>query len=114
MNTSPPLELAYCLCTQAINTALSIGYLAWREKVQLPAALPENYAPLKPSMRALQNWGPYIALAIPAIISYCMEGWACEVLIFFAGVLVCMCVWVGGCKNGCKASVCAVHCARTK
>ncbi len=40
-----------------------------------------------PNAGALNNWGPYIALAVPAIISYCVEGWACEVLIFFAGAL---------------------------
>jgi hypothetical protein len=53
--------------------------------VELPTHQPEGYTPLRPSLNALKNWGPYIALAIPAIISYCMEGWACEVLIFFAG-----------------------------
>jgi len=72
---------------QALNAALSLGYLTWREKVVLPANQPQGYEPLKPSMGALQNWGPYLALAFPAIISYCMEGWACEVLIFFAGTL---------------------------
>ncbi|KAF5841993.1 MATE efflux family protein [Dunaliella salina] len=72
---------------QALNAALSFGYLAWREKVDLPAKQPPGYEPLRPSIMALQNWGPYLALAFPAIISYCMEGWACEVLIFFAGTL---------------------------
>lgn len=82
--THTPGAAAEC-ALQVINAALSLGYVVWREKVELPAKQPEGYMPLKPSTAALQNWGPYITLAIPAIISYCMEGWACEVLIFFAG-----------------------------
>lgn len=57
-----------------MNAALSAGYVVYREKVDLPRNPPEGYQPLRPSVRALENWGPYIALAIPAIISYCMEG----------------------------------------
>jgi hypothetical protein len=48
---------------------LSLVYIAYREKFELPSNV-ENYEPLRPSKAALRNWGPYIALAIPAIISY--------------------------------------------
>lgn len=72
---------------QACTTTLGLMYLLYRETVQLPANPPEGYIPLAPSIGALTNWTPYVALAVPAVMSYCMEGWATEVLIFLSGLL---------------------------
>ena len=75
---------------QACTTTMGLAYLAYRELVQLPKNPPEGYVPLQLSAAALSNWGPYVSLAVPAVMSYCMEGWATEVLIFLSGAGVCV------------------------
>ncbi|PNW75024.1 hypothetical protein CHLRE_12g499700v5 [Chlamydomonas reinhardtii] len=72
------------VCSQLTSTALSLGYLAWRARST--AGSPEA-VPLAPTRAALTNWVPYLALAVPATLMACMEGWAVEVLIFLSGKL---------------------------
>ncbi|KAL6750422.1 MATE efflux family protein [Haematococcus lacustris] len=73
------------VAVQACTTGLGLAYLGYRELVKLPGSPPPGFQPLRPSRSALQGWGPYVALAVPAVLSYCMEGWAVEVLIFLSG-----------------------------
>jgi hypothetical protein len=53
-----------------------------------------GWQPFRPSLAALTGFGPYLALALPAVLSHCMEGWATEVLVFLSGercVFCCEC-----------------------
>ncbi|KAG2451395.1 hypothetical protein HYH02_003996 [Chlamydomonas schloesseri] len=72
------------VASQLTSTALSLGYLAWRARST--AGSPEA-VPLAPTAAALAGWAPYLALAVPATLMACMEGWAVEVLIFLSGQL---------------------------
>lgn len=89
---------------QTCTTAMTLAYLAYRERVKLVNHPPKGYTPLRPSAGALAHWGPYVALAVPAVLSYCMEGWATEVLIFMSG-------GVHGCMHD-HACTAALVCAR--
>lgn len=83
---------ARLLYMQATSTTLLLLYLAYREIWYMPRRHYKGWKPLRPSKGALHNWGPYLSLAFPAVMSHCMEGWATEVLIFLAGgLLECMC-----------------------
>ncbi|KAG2445740.1 hypothetical protein HXX76_000346 [Chlamydomonas incerta] len=72
------------VCSQLTSTTLSLGYLAWRAR---STAGSPDAVPLAPTAAALSNWAPYLALAVPATLMACMEGWAVEVLIFLSGKL---------------------------
>ncbi|KXZ41992.1 hypothetical protein GPECTOR_228g509 [Gonium pectorale] len=72
------------VASQLTNTALSLGYLAWRSRAT--AGTPDA-VPLAPTAAALAGWRPYLELAVPATLMACMEGWATEVLIFLSGHL---------------------------
>jgi hypothetical protein len=61
----------------SVHTVTVAEREAW---LGLPASFTAHICP--PPCR-----GPYVALAVPAVMSYCMEGWAVEVLIFLSGML---------------------------
>jgi hypothetical protein len=63
-------------CVQATNALLSGGYLLWRSKAL--AGTPGGVS-LAPSAAALSALSPYLALALPAVLMQCAEGWATEV-----------------------------------
>lgn len=63
-------------CSQLSTLGLTLGYLGLR--AARTAGTPEA-VPLAPSAAALSGWGPYLALAVPATVMACMEGWAVEV-----------------------------------
>lgn len=94
---------------QACTTTMGLTYLLYRETVKMVDHPPEGYVPLRPSTGALANWGPYVALAVPAVMSYCMEGWATEVLIFLSGAWG-VCGVVVRCVLGCDLAPCLHGC----
>lgn len=63
---------AYC-ATTGVAFAATAAYLAWRS---VTTAGQEGHVSLAPTLAALKGWGPYLGLALPAVIMTCMEG--CE------------------------------------